>query len=173
MDDSGRPPVTRSTLLALLLGRALPIGVGARIVLLFCLMSLLDSAASIDAATIAAVKCKGAIIKATAGFVQAQTKALQKCAQRIVTGKLPPGTDCHANGSASAAITKATAKLGAAIVRACAGDDGSCGTNDANEPAPRSVGTSGAVRMWMATTASVRSTSAATSRPVSSASVRP
>lgn len=76
-----------------------------------------------------AVKCKAAIIKANAAFVQAKAKALAKCEDAIVKGKLPAG-DCHADPKAAPAIAKAAGKLQSAIAKACGGKDKTCGTPD-------------------------------------------
>src|SRR6187455_2929471 len=46
-----------------------------------------------------AEKCKAGIIKANAAFVQAKAKALAKCEEAVVKGKLPAG-DCHADAKA-------------------------------------------------------------------------
>ncbi|MBI3770751.1 MAG: hypothetical protein HY271_19960 [Deltaproteobacteria bacterium] len=84
----------------------------------------------------AASKCRAAIIKGAGGFVQAKAKALQKCRESIVKGKLPAGTDCHANGKTAAAIGKASTKLESRIVKACAGKDKTCSTQDADGSEP-------------------------------------
>ncbi len=76
-----------------------------------------------------AVKCKAAIIKADATFIQAKAKALAKCEEAMVKGKLPAG-DCHADPKASSAIAKAASKLQVAIAKACGGKDKTCGTVD-------------------------------------------
>ena len=73
------------------------------------------------------VKCKAGIIKAAAAFVQAKAKALAKCEEAIVKGKLPAG-DCHADPKASATIAKAVTKLDASVAKACGGKDKICGT---------------------------------------------
>jgi hypothetical protein len=75
------------------------------------------------------VKCKAGIIKAAAAFVQAKAKALAKCEEAIVKGKLPAG-DCHADPKASATIAKAVTKLDASIAKACGGKDKIYGTPD-------------------------------------------
>src|ERR1700686_202877 len=73
-----------------------------------------------------APKCKAAIIKAGAGFVQAKAKILQRCEESKVKGKLPPSTVCLTEVKAAAAITKATDKLTKTIVNACGGRDKLC-----------------------------------------------
>jgi hypothetical protein len=75
------------------------------------------------------VKCKAAIIKGAAAFVQAKAKALAKCEEAMVKGKLPTG-DCHADVKASATIAKAVTKLNGAVAKACGGKDKLCGTAD-------------------------------------------
>jgi hypothetical protein len=73
-----------------------------------------------------AVKCKAAIIKGGAAFIQAKAKALAKCEDAVVKGKEPAG-DCHANAKAAASIAKAAAKLQANVAKACGGKDKICG----------------------------------------------
>jgi hypothetical protein len=74
-----------------------------------------------------AIKCKAGIVKADAAFVQAKAKALAKCEEAIVKGKLPAG-DCHADVKTAKTITKAVAKLTSSIAKACGGKDKVCGT---------------------------------------------
>ncbi len=76
-----------------------------------------------------AVKCKAAIVKSDATFIQAKAKALAKCEEAIVKGKLPAG-DCHADAKTAIAIAKAAAKLQAGVAKACGGKDKICGTAD-------------------------------------------
>ncbi len=76
-----------------------------------------------------AVKCKAAIIKGGAAFVQAKGKALAKCEDAIVKRKLPAG-DCHADPKTATAIAKAATKLDTTVAKACAGKDKVCGTSD-------------------------------------------
>jgi hypothetical protein len=68
-------------------------------------------------------KCQAAIIKNAAGFVQAKTKALQKCADGVVKRKLSgPCPDQKAVD----AIAKAGDKLAAGIAKACGGKNKIC-----------------------------------------------
>jgi len=70
-------------------------------------------------------KCQAAIVKSGARFVQAKTKALQKCEESVVKRKLAgPCPD----PKASAAITKAGDKLTLGIAKACGGKNKTCGT---------------------------------------------
>jgi hypothetical protein len=78
-------------------------------------------------------KCRSAIAKATAAFVQSRTRALQKCHDKVVKGKFPPTTVCEGDARTGFAIAKAADKLERTIVRACGGPDATCGTAD-DEP---------------------------------------
>jgi hypothetical protein len=75
-------------------------------------------------------KCRAAIIKASASFVQAEARALRRCREQIVRGKLPPGTDCLAHLPTANALARAGDKLRARITKACGGRDRACGTAD-------------------------------------------
>ncbi|TMA82266.1 MAG: hypothetical protein E6J72_03175 [Deltaproteobacteria bacterium] len=107
-------------------------------------LSSLTYQVSISPASVVKVasKCRGAIVKAADGFVRAKATALQKCREAILKGKLPPATVCHADAKTAAAIAKASTKLSAGIVKACAGKDKTCGTQDADgsEPALSDIG---------------------------------
>jgi hypothetical protein len=73
-------------------------------------------------------KCQAAIIKAAAGFVQAQAKALQKCEASKLKGTLSPDTICKQEPTKTApAIAKASTKLGSTIAKACGGKNKVCG----------------------------------------------
>ncbi|HEY2387243.1 MAG TPA: hypothetical protein VGK30_09800 [Candidatus Binatia bacterium] len=86
--------------------------------------------ASRGTAAAEAVKCETAIVNAASVFVQAKIKALGACEQTVIKGKLPQGTDCHADPKAAAAIGKATTKLTSTVAKACGGKDKTCGTAD-------------------------------------------
>lgn len=73
------------------------------------------------------VKCQRAIAKASAKFVTAQVKALQKCENSKVKGKLPAATECNSDPKIEAKIEKAGAKLKASIEKPCGGADKQCG----------------------------------------------
>jgi len=75
-------------------------------------------------------QCRAAIIKASAAFVQAESRALRRCGERIVRGKLPPGTDCLAHLPTANALSRAGDKLRARVTKACGGSDRTCGTAD-------------------------------------------
>jgi len=77
-----------------------------------------------------ALKCKAAIIKGGAAFIQANAKALAKCEEAIVKGKAPVG-DCHA--TAATAITKAVGRLQTGVAKACGGQDRICGAGGDDE----------------------------------------
>lgn len=75
-------------------------------------------------------KCRGAIVKAAAAFVQASVKTAQGCAVKVIAGKLPSDTDCQAESSVVAGLAKARQKFRGAIGKACGGKDKACGTSD-------------------------------------------
>jgi hypothetical protein len=75
-------------------------------------------------------KCRVAIAKLAAAHVQARVKALGKCEERIVRGKLPVATSCAAEATTAAALAKAESKLHAGVARACGGADRACGNAD-------------------------------------------
>jgi len=90
-----------------------------------------------------AIKCKAAIIKAAAGFVQARAKALQRCEEAKVKTKLPRATVCRDEPRKTVpAIMKARTKLSRSIVKRCAGRDKTCGTRDpdGSEPSLATIG---------------------------------
>jgi len=84
-------------------------------------------------------RCKAAIVRASAKFVQSKAAALTNCERDIVVGKLPPSTDCHAEPKAAMLIAKAATKLQETIANSCGGADKVCGTPDGDD-APASVG---------------------------------
>lgn len=78
-------------------------------------------------------KCKAAIIKAGAAFVQGRAKALLACEQAKLGGKLAASTVCATEIKTSAKLAKVRAALTATIAKACGGDDKSCGGTDDEE----------------------------------------
>ena len=83
-------------------------------------------------------KCRAAIGKNAAAFAQAKLKALQKCNEGLVKKGLPVGS-CP-DTKTQDKITSTTAKVDAAIVKACAGKDKVCGTGG-DDAAPGFPGT--------------------------------
>ncbi len=73
-----------------------------------------------------AVKCKAAIVKGAAAFIQTKANALAKCEEAIVEGKVLAG-DCHADPKTAATIAKAVTKLESGIAKACGDKDKICG----------------------------------------------
>jgi len=78
------------------------------------------------------LKCKQEIAKDTAKYVQAAAKALQKCREAIVKGKIPP-QDCHLEPTAAWKIAKADSKLRAGVNKQCGGADKTCSTTGDND----------------------------------------
>jgi hypothetical protein len=84
-----------------------------------------------------AQKCRGAIVQNSAAFVQAKTKALQKCEEGGVKGTI--SGSCP-DTKADEAIAKAQSKLADGIKKACGGKDKLCGTSDEDELTLGSIG---------------------------------
>jgi hypothetical protein len=74
--------------------------------------------------------CRLAITKLAAAYDGARLKALARCEEQIVRGKLPPTTDCATEPKAAGALAKAASKLQVGIGKACGGSDGVCGGGD-------------------------------------------
>ncbi len=110
----------------------------SRRALVATIATVLCSAVHATPAVADAVKCKAAIIKSGAAFVQAKAKALAKCEESIVKGKRAPG-DCHTDIKAGPAIAKALTKLQVAIGKGCGGKDKTCGVG-ADDDTLASVG---------------------------------
>jgi cysteine-rich repeat protein len=83
--------------------------------------ALLLAGAPARAASITPVNCQRAIWKASAKLEQDTMKALQKCEDSKLKGKLPSATDCTTDATAAAAITKAQGAMQTAINKACSG----------------------------------------------------
>lgn len=75
-------------------------------------------------------RCRESVVAATARFAQVRAKAFAKCRGDVVSGKLDPGTDCHANAKVTTTVGAGEAKLRASIDRACGGADRTCDGND-------------------------------------------
>jgi hypothetical protein len=83
------------------------------------------------------VQCQRTIVKAGTTFVQAKTKALAKCEEAIVKGKIAgPCPDTKTAGR----IANATAALSRAIDKACGGADKICGGDRFGEHTPLDLG---------------------------------
>jgi hypothetical protein len=74
--------------------------------------------------------CRAAIIKATAAFVQAKVRALQRCRGQIVRGVIAKGSSCDANADLVSALGDARTRLRAEIFASCGGPDRTCGSAD-------------------------------------------
>ena len=70
------------------------------------------------------------IVTAAAALVQAEAKAKNACAGKIVSGKLPQSTTCATEQKTAKVIDKARAKLASAIAKACGGADRTCGSGN-------------------------------------------
>ena len=76
------------------------------------------------------VKCQQAISDAGKKYEDARIKALQRCEDKKLKGKLPPDTDCAEEAKAADKIAKAKATLAAAVAKQCCGKDKTCGNSD-------------------------------------------
>ncbi len=92
-----------------------------------CLLSLTALVAFATNAHADPLKCKRGILKEAGKFAAAKIKALGKCEEGQLKGKIPPG-DCHLDPKAGPAIAKAITKLHAGIAKSCGGADKDCGT---------------------------------------------
>jgi hypothetical protein len=72
------------------------------------------------------VGCGAAIARAGARYAQVASKAVARCRDRVLRGRLPPSTACRND----AHLPAAAARLAAAVAAACCGADGVCGTGD-------------------------------------------
>jgi hypothetical protein len=77
-----------------------------------------------------AARCQAAIIKANGRFVEGKARALQKCREQVVEGRLPAGIDCQDNLKTLRAIARLRERLRSTIVKTCGGKDHTCGTPD-------------------------------------------
>jgi len=114
----------------LTLARAFARRVGRCVVSLFASLAFAAGCGTLAHADVGkdVAKCQAAIIKAAAGFVQAQAKALQKCEASKLKGTLSPDTICKQEPTKTApAIAKASTKLGSTIAKACGGKNKVCG----------------------------------------------
>ena len=79
-------------------------------------------------------KCQVSIGKATSAFLNAKSKALQKCWDAKLNGKLGMSATCippnPGDGKYEAAIAKAKTKMATSICKACGGPDKQCGGGD-------------------------------------------
>ncbi len=83
-----------------------------------------------QAGTDPVTKCRGTISVAASAFLKADQKALERCREQIVAGRLPGDTICSGEPKTAAAIDRAHRKLSGAIAKACGGQDKTCGTPD-------------------------------------------
>jgi hypothetical protein len=79
-------------------------------------------------------KCRTAITKSSATFVQARLTALARCRSRILAGKLA-GICPDDDPTTTQKIAAATARLRAGIAKACGGKNKVCGAADAGADA--------------------------------------
>ena len=83
------------------------------------------------------LKCQQAILKASAQVAQTRIKALSKCEDAKLKGKLGSAVICVTEPKTATMVAKADAKLRAAVAVACGGADKTCGT--AGDDAPSSI----------------------------------
>jgi hypothetical protein len=103
-----------------------------------CSFSLLAFVAVATRAQADPVKCQRGIVKESGKYAQARMKALKKCEENKLKGKLPGATVCTTETKTAPALQKASDKLLAGINKACGGADKTCGAggDDDNILAP-------------------------------------
>ncbi len=79
------------------------------------------------------IKCQRSILKESGKNAQARMKALQKCEDAKVKGKLPPATVCLTDSKTVTALVKGFNKLALGIAKACGGGDKNCSTTGDND----------------------------------------
>jgi hypothetical protein len=102
----------------------------ARKVVLCLAAVVVAGACTVSLAAADPLKCQRAIGKASSGLAQARLKALAKCEEMKLKGKLPASTTCSGEPKTAAALTKADDKLAAAVAKGCGGADKACGGGD-------------------------------------------
>jgi hypothetical protein len=78
-----------------------------------------------------AVKCQKSILKESGKFAQAEMKALAKCEEGRLKGKIV--TTCALDAKTTTALSKADTKIRAAIEKSCGGADKICSTTGDND----------------------------------------
>ncbi|TMA54115.1 MAG: hypothetical protein E6J75_14380 [Deltaproteobacteria bacterium] len=91
---------------------------------------LLALALVADPARAEPLACRREIAKQSARYVQSVMKARERCADRVIAGRLPPATDCRSEPTTALRLASAAEKASAGVVRACCGTDGLCATAD-------------------------------------------
>jgi len=109
---------------------------GVRSSLTIALLAILTFLLPTGSAHADAVRCKREVAKASAKFVQAKVRILQKCEDAVLIGK-QSGT-CP-DSKSTTAITKAAGKLRSAIDKKCGGADRDC-TNASDNDSLASIG---------------------------------
>jgi len=83
------------------------------------------------------IACQREIVKASSQFLVATSRALQRCEDSKVKGRLPQLTDCLSETKTAAKLAKASSRLRASIARKCGGRNKVCnavdGGNDADD----------------------------------------
>ena len=76
------------------------------------------------------LRCQRSIAKESSKFIQSKMKALGKCEDGKVLGRVAANSDCHADSLTALLIARAQAKLQRRLSAHCGGADGICGTGD-------------------------------------------
>jgi len=71
-------------------------------------------------------KCRAAIVAEAAKLVQAETRALHACDERVLAGDLPLGVNCRDEPRTRAALGRSAGTLRAKVARKCGGRDRRC-----------------------------------------------
>ncbi len=101
---------------------------GARKIVQGLVLAGFVALAAVAPAAVGPATCQREVAKASAKYVQDRAKALAKCEQAKIAGKLPAGTACSSEAKTQAALQKAAQKLVGAIAKGCGGKDRTCGS---------------------------------------------
>jgi hypothetical protein len=75
-------------------------------------------------------RCQAELVGRSAKVVQEAARAFGDCAERVLAGDLPAGTDCRADPAVNAAIAAAALGAQLGVAARCCGVDLVCGTTD-------------------------------------------
>ncbi len=87
----------------------------------------------------APVACQRAIAKAASAYAEKRTRALAKCSEQKLSGRLPPSQSCPAEPKTGAALLQAEMQLRATIAKACGGKNKTCAATDAGPDADETL----------------------------------
>src|SRR6267378_3246869 len=83
-----------------------------------------------EAAHAVPLTCQRTIARESSRYVQSVVKALVRCEDRRVAGRLPASTDCQTDATTASLIQRAHDKLAIRVASNCGGPDRACGSAD-------------------------------------------